>query len=192
VTTSHIGKLHIELVCLVDLRSNQFYWTGKTYPTTGQEHGLVRMADAMSHFVYLPDVGQVMIPGCHDLTLFNNRNWGNTGVWRKRLKTDFRNLARQAEPVCVLHHPHTTVKMMTWRSAWRRLCCSRALPKRHRHLSRKARSFDAERTALKAVLLCRSKSILLPMCCGLNGGNIVLQNRKGTHNDRTRRFGRQQ
>ncbi|MFQ5454446.1 MAG: hypothetical protein ACE5D6_09715, partial [Candidatus Zixiibacteriota bacterium] len=42
-TKNHIGELHIELVCIVDLGQHKFHWTGKSYPTNAQEMGLVRV-----------------------------------------------------------------------------------------------------------------------------------------------------
>jgi len=113
-----ITQPHIELVFIVDLRSNKFFWTGKPYPTPGQQDGLLRICDLHKHFIDLKDLGKVMVLGCHDLSIFNNRNWKNTGRWRKRIKTNFRNLAQQEKPSIVLHHPHTTVKITTWRNAW--------------------------------------------------------------------------
>jgi len=59
-----------------------------------------------------------MILGCHDLTMFNNRNWENTGKWRKAIKEELRKLANDKKTGIVLHHPHTTVKTTTWRNAW--------------------------------------------------------------------------
>ena len=34
---------------------------------------------------------------------------------------EFRAIARRAKPVAVMHHPHTTVKVGTWKHAWNRL-----------------------------------------------------------------------
>jgi hypothetical protein len=59
-----------------------------------------------------------MILGCHDLSLFNNRNIKNTGKWRRNMKLDFRSLAQKKKPIMALHHPHTTVTKGTWRNAW--------------------------------------------------------------------------
>lgn len=109
---------HIELVFLIDLHDNKLYWTGKSYPTSEQQNGLVRISDLKSHFLDLKDVGKVMMLGCHDLTMFNNRNWENTGKWRKAIKVELRKLANDKKTRIVLHHPHTTVKTTTWRNAW--------------------------------------------------------------------------
>lgn len=118
VTQSYISELHIETVFLIDLKANKFYWTGKTYPTPGQQYGLVRITDMDTHFVTLRDVGKVMILGCHDLTIFNNRNLDNTGKWRRDIKNRFRQLSEAEKPFIVLHHPHTTVTTGTWRNGW--------------------------------------------------------------------------
>ncbi|MHA1918482.1 MAG: hypothetical protein ACTSWX_01955, partial [Promethearchaeota archaeon] len=121
MTQNFISQPHIELVCLIDLRKDKFYWTGKSYPTTNQERGLVRISDYESHFFDLKDIGKIMILGCHDLSIFNNRNWNKTGEWRKNIKIKFRDLAKGEEPICVLHHPHTTVKKRTWLISWNNL-----------------------------------------------------------------------
>jgi len=118
MTQSYISELHIETVILVDLKTNQFYWTGKSYPTPGQQNGLIRITDLKTHFVNLSSIGKVMILGCHDLTMFNNRNMDNTGRWRREIKREFRQIAEEEKPAIVLHHPHTTVTTGTWRNGW--------------------------------------------------------------------------
>lgn len=121
VVQNYISEPHIELVFIIDLRNGKIYWTGKSYPTPGQQYGLIRITNLKTHFINLTDVGKVMILGCHDLSIFNNRNMKNTGRWRKEIKIDFRRLSKEEKPVLVLHHPHTTVKVTTWRNAWRTL-----------------------------------------------------------------------
>ena len=59
-----------------------------------------------------------MILGCHDMTMFNNRNMKKTGGWRKKIKKEFSSLSQVEKPRFVLHHPHTTVKIATWRNGW--------------------------------------------------------------------------
>jgi len=119
-TWNYIGQLHVELVFLIDLRSNDFYWTGKSYPTSKQEDGLVRISDLKTHFLDLEDAGKTMILGCHDLTVFNpmSRLNPNRAQWRKEINDELRELARKEKPIWVLHHPHTTVKKRTWLNAW--------------------------------------------------------------------------
>ena len=101
---------------LVDLRNNKFYWTGKSYPTSNQQNGLIRITDLKTHFFSL-DVGKVMILGCHDLTVFNPRSKNAKG-WRKDVNEKFKKTAKEEEPQIVLQHPHTTVKVRTWYNAW--------------------------------------------------------------------------
>ena len=118
-TQKYINQLHIELVFLKDLTQNNLYWTGKSYPTTRQQNGLVRIADLKTHFLDL-DIGKVMILGCHDLSIFNPRAINASG-WRSEVKNNFIALAQEEKPIYVLHHPHTTVKIRTWLNSWRAL-----------------------------------------------------------------------
>ncbi len=118
-TQNYISQLHIELVFLIDLKNNKFYWTGKSYPTPGQQRGLVRISDLKTHFFNL-DVGKVMILGCHDLTIFNPRSKNARG-WKERVNREFRELAMEEKPEIVLQHPHTTDSVLTWAAAWKGL-----------------------------------------------------------------------
>ncbi len=115
ISTTH-NRLHVELVFLKDLKQGNLFWTGKSYPTPAQQDGLVRIVDLQTHFVNL-DVGKVMILGCHDLNIFNPRSI-NAKEWRKKVKEDFKKLAKNEESIYALHHPHTTVKRRTWLTAW--------------------------------------------------------------------------
>lgn len=112
----NINQSHIELVLIKDLNQGNLYWTGKSYPTTAQEKGLVRIADLKTHFVDL-NVGKVMILVCHDLNIFNPRSKNAKGL-RIKINDDFRKLAKKEKPIVVLHLPHTTVKKRTWLNAW--------------------------------------------------------------------------
>lgn len=107
----------MELVCLVDLRTGARHWTGKFYPTSSQERTIIRFTDLKSHFVDL-DCGKTMVLGCHDITVFNRRSQANAGGWRQKMSEEFRQLALNAKPLLVLHHPHTAVKSRTWSQAW--------------------------------------------------------------------------
>jgi hypothetical protein len=115
-TQNYIGQLHVEFVFLVDLRNDELYWTGKSYPTSSQQNGLVRISNLKTHFFDL-DVGDVMVLGCHDLTIFNPRSKNARG-WREQINQNFKKMANISNPICVLHHPHTTVKRRTWLNAW--------------------------------------------------------------------------
>jgi hypothetical protein len=117
-TRNYINDPHVELVSLVNTQTGRFIWTGKSYPTNAQQGGLLRVQDLGTHFINLPDVGIVMVLGCHDLNIFNNRNLEHTGLLRTTLKNDFRQLTKTKKPVAILHHPHTTPSTRTWASAW--------------------------------------------------------------------------
>jgi hypothetical protein len=117
VTQSHIPCNHAELVYVADLRSGALYFTGKSYPTSGQEKGLLRITDLKTHFTDLN--GQsALILGCHDLTIFNPRSDATARGWRADVKKAFKKIASCRQPAIVLHHPHTTVKRLTWQHAW--------------------------------------------------------------------------
>ncbi len=108
---------HAELVGLVDLRSASLHWTGKFYPLDQQQETLVRFPDLGSHFVRL-NGEPMMILGCHDLSAYNPRTEALVRGWKQRVRTEFRQLARQHQPVGVLHHPHSTTKCSTWKAKW--------------------------------------------------------------------------
>jgi hypothetical protein len=126
VVREKINEPHAEMVALLDLRTGEYHWTGKSYPTTGQEHGLVRFEDLTSHFVST-EHGKVMLLGCHDLNIFSPR--GAKAVrkeWRIKIRDAFYHLAKNEAPDIVLHHPHTTDSSRIWTAAWNEL--SEALP----------------------------------------------------------------
>ncbi len=113
-----IRTLHVELVALVNLNKNQYFWTGKSLPTNGQENDLVRVADLSTHFSEWSS-GEVMILGCHDLNLLIDRG-KKTGsmTWRKSIKEEFQEMAREESPKYILQHPHTTDSIRSWSAAW--------------------------------------------------------------------------
>jgi len=115
-----IPELHVEMVILVDLKSGQMQWTGKSYPTSGQQEGLIRVADPKRHFFEIPGYGKIMILGCHDLSIFNPRSINAKG-WRREVNDEFKRLASEEKPRVVLHHPHTADSDRTWLMAWNTL-----------------------------------------------------------------------
>lgn len=117
ITDNYIGELHIELVFLYDLINDQIYWTGKSYPTTNQENGLVRITNLESHFIELANLGKVMLLGCHDLTVFNPRTQNSKGR-RKKINDAFVKATIDEKPDVILHHPHTADSQMTWIAGW--------------------------------------------------------------------------
>lgn len=114
---NNINEPHIELVCLIDLNNNKYYWTGKSYPMVCQQKGLIRISNLKSHFLKLNNIGSLMLLGCHDLNIFNPRTITAKG-WRRRVNKEFRILAKKQNPKIVLQHPHTTDSVFTWAAAW--------------------------------------------------------------------------
>jgi hypothetical protein len=115
----------VEFVALVDLKTNQYFWTGKSYPDTPQEHRLIRVSDLSTHFVQIP-MGKVMVLGCHDLKLFSNRGRVAAGkvqenTWRKAAHKEIDLLIAQEKPVIILQHPHTTDRYGSWYAEWNEL-----------------------------------------------------------------------
>lgn len=108
----NLKKPHIELVLVFDLRHDPprcTFWTGKSYPLSKQQNGLVRISDLQTHFAVF-DGEKVMILGCHDLKMFDPRHYKRNGMndWRKSIIKDFHTLAQEEKPTLVLQHPHTT------------------------------------------------------------------------------------
>ena len=162
-----ISQLHAELVTLIDLRTDSHLWTGKSYPTSSQEKGLVRISDLSTHFFDL-DFGKAMILGCHDLTMFNNRNWEKTAGWRKEIKVQFRELARRKKPTVVLQHPHTTDSTRTWAAAWARLMKELPSVTAYASAGRYYRD-DGERSTLDEVLRTTKSGPTIDVVVDTNG-----------------------
>ncbi len=116
-TRNLISEPHVELVCVVNLRTGERHWTGKSYPTSSQAGKIIRFPDLNSHFLAL-DGTRTMVLGCHDITVFNPRSQAKSSGWRKEVSEAFRVLAKEYAPVFVLHHPHTATKSRTWSHAW--------------------------------------------------------------------------
>lgn len=163
-TQNYIKELHIELVFLKDLKRDKLYWTGKSYPTTKQQDGLIRIAKLETHFLNL-DIGKVMVLGCHDLNIFNPRSKNAKG-WRKKVNNDFKKLAQKEKPVYVLHHPHTTVKRRTWLNAWNGLTNTLQHVKygaagRYYELARPSSEWDDLNTVLQHTKNCNSIDFII-------------------------------
>lgn len=120
-SSASIRHPHVELVVFIDIAANQYFWTGKSYPTPGQENGLLRFQDIRTHFIEV-GFGKVLILGCHDLNVFNPRGRATTKAeWRKNVRTEFYNTIKNEKPKIVLHHPHTTDSSRIWTPAWNEL-----------------------------------------------------------------------
>jgi hypothetical protein len=140
-TKNHASEPHVELVLLFDARNSRYRWTGKSYPTSAQEEGLARISHMKTHFVALDDFRKLMILGCHDLNVYNPRS-ANAKGWRREVNTRFREIALEEKPICVLYHPHTTVKRRTWLGAWS--CLRKTVPSVHLCASA-GRYFESDR-----------------------------------------------
>ncbi|MFQ5871020.1 MAG: hypothetical protein ACE5IJ_05410 [Thermoplasmata archaeon] len=145
-----IRRPHVEMVTVVDLSERRYHWTGKTYPTSGQEAGLVRFPDVRTHFQRLR-IGDALILGCHDLTAFHPRGRAVTKeAWRREAREAFYRLLEREAPTLVLHHPHTTDSVMTWTAAWNELI--RVGPSVERYVGA-GRYHNEERTAPRSDLV---------------------------------------
>lgn len=151
VSLAVIRQPHVEMVALVDLKSDKIHLTGKSYPTTGQENGLVRFDDISSHFVSTGK-GKVMLLGCHDLNVFSPRGEASTKKeWRRKVRRDFYESINGEKPNIVLHHPHTTDSSKIWTSAWNELV--RTSPIGIRYISAgRYYNPDGERSSIEEVL----------------------------------------
>jgi hypothetical protein len=88
---AYIPEPHAEMVFVVDLRDGTSHFTAKSYPTPGQEKGLLRNTNLRNHFLELNGT-QAMVLGCHDLTIFNPRSDAKTTGWRLNVKHKFKEL----------------------------------------------------------------------------------------------------
>ena len=119
---------HAELVAVIDCDSGEIVrWTGKSYPTGGQEALLVQVADIESHLLEIADE-KALVLGCHDLNMFSARARANQsphGIRRQRCDAMAEATAR-FRPTVVLQHPHSTDSANIWRMPW--ACLARDYP----------------------------------------------------------------
>lgn len=119
---------HAELIFVLDVAKRTIiHWTGKSYPTSGQERSLVQVTNLDTHFTTLTG-HRVMILGCHDLNMFSARTRANQnpkGVRRKRCDA-MAKLTRRFKPTVVLQHPHSTDSPKIWSTPW--ACLARDYP----------------------------------------------------------------
>lgn len=110
---------HAELVAVWELANGRVFWTGKSYPTSGQERDLVQVADLNTHLLAVADE-RVLVLGCHDLNMFSPRSRANQaqGSHRWQRSKEMRRLACRFRPTIVLQHPHSTDSPNIWRTAW--------------------------------------------------------------------------
>ena len=109
---------HAELVAVIDLSTGHIcHWTGKSYPTSGQENTLVHETRLKSHC--WQSEHRTLILGCHDLNVFSERAKANaTRNARVKRREELDELACQFKPALVLHHPHQTDTPRIWQMGW--------------------------------------------------------------------------
>jgi hypothetical protein len=111
---------HAELVAIFNVEKQALVrWTGKSYPTAGQEHTLVHVVDLDSHLLEIAGE-RALILGCQDLNMYSPRGRANqspTGPRRARCDEMKRCVAR-FRPTVVLQHPHSTDTPNIWRTPW--------------------------------------------------------------------------
>ena len=111
---------HAELVAVLDTKSGKaVHWTGKSYPTKGQQHTLVQVKDLGTHFLELGSQ-RLLLLGCHDLHLFSGRGRKSIGTPtpKEKRRRGMHTRARKFKPTVILHHPHTTYSPRIWAGAW--------------------------------------------------------------------------
>ena len=112
--------LHAELVAVFDVGLRRLVrWTGKSYPTSDQEHTLVHVRSLESHLLEIAGE-RVLVLGCHDLNMFSPRGHANQspdGLRRARCD-EMKEILLDFEPTVVLQHPHSTDTPNIWRLPW--------------------------------------------------------------------------
>jgi hypothetical protein len=121
--TSPTGLQHAELVALIRCADGRILrWTGKSYPTAGQERTLIQVTNLESHCISVRGE-RVLILGCHDLNMFSPRGWSNQNKkGKRRQRCDaMRSVASKFRPTVILQHPHGTDSPRIWLLPWRYL-----------------------------------------------------------------------
>jgi len=122
VDVSAPNGFYAELVAIIDLRPRKHLainWTGKSYPTSGQERKLIQVTDLSSHCVRL-DRERILILGCHDLSMWSPRGAASRkrGTNRWQRCNDMDRLVHRFQPTVILHHPHATDSTKIWLDSW--------------------------------------------------------------------------
>lgn len=110
-----------ELVAVFDVALGKaVHWTGKSYPTGGQQNSLIHVRDLSTHLFQTPTGGGVGVFGCHDLNAFHPRGGAARNVggsYDLRARAIAKCVAGWQPPV-LLHHPHRTDSPRIWNLPW--------------------------------------------------------------------------
>ena len=116
-----VNDQSIELIAVYDLKKQKvIHWTGKFYPVEDQKNSLVKINDLNTHFIKLNNQN-IVILGCHDLSVFNPRGQANANPnsWKKKTANEFKRLCQNFNPDIILQHPHYTDTPNIWNLDWR-------------------------------------------------------------------------
>lgn len=117
-----IKNISVELVAVIKVTKRKatiVAWTGKSYPTYGQQHSLVHVIDLDTHCIRVDGL-RILVLGCHDLNMFSARAWANqkSGSMRRKRCARMRSIAKKFDPTIVIQHPHQTDSSRIWQTAW--------------------------------------------------------------------------
>ena len=111
---------HGEVACHVDIASGGIRAiTGKTYPTTAQQAGLVRDGDVGGHVLALGDE-RLAVLVCHDLAAWSPRGNAVATGTRQEVWQAMQDAVASARPTLAVHLAHTLDTPRTWGAAWSR------------------------------------------------------------------------
>ncbi len=112
------GEPHVETAFVVETASGRVLErTGKSYPTSGQQDGLIRNRELKSHFVDV-DGDRVAVLVCHDLAAWNPRGKAVRRGERADVGDGFEAAIERSHPTIVVHLPHTVATSKTWSTSW--------------------------------------------------------------------------
>jgi hypothetical protein len=114
---------HAELIGIFSLEDGSVVgWTGKSYPTSGQEKELIQIVDLQTHFLKAGE-HRVLVLGCHDLNVFSPRGHAKLKPYgpRRERSDAIWKMVTEFRPTAVLHHPHFTDTPKSWQAAWKGL-----------------------------------------------------------------------
>jgi hypothetical protein len=112
------SRVHIETAVLYDTwRDSVVAFTGKSFPTLGQERKLIRNPMLANHLASL-DTQRAVTLVCHDLSMFNPRGRAVRKGMRDKVGDALARIIGDQKPSIALHQAHTVESPGTWRNAW--------------------------------------------------------------------------